>query len=229
MKIKEPFIVTAESNVFFMSDLHYGHNNILEIDKRPYNTIDDMNSYIVKELKTKLRPTDVLFDLGDLFWKSTNIKRCREVLDSIPTKNIYKILGNHDPYKHYSMLGYGKQNNLCDRFVYISDLLDIWIKYEKKDYLIALSHYPIFDWNHMYHGGLHIYGHTHGHTDEWVRNNPRLMVDVGFSASLAKEYGSFIIPFTYILDHFKAKTGGVKFSEWASSKYHECSTWNNKE
>lgn len=228
MKINKPFIITTESNVFFMSDLHYGHKNILEIDKRPYNTIEDMNSYIVEELKTKLRPSDVLFDLGDLFWKSTNIKICKEVLDSIGTENIYKIMGNHDPYKHYYTTE--KTNNLVDKFKVISDILDIHIKYGNSEYLVSLCHYPILDFNHMYHGGLHIYGHTHGHTDNWVNSESRLMVDVGFSASLAKEYGSFIIPFEYILDHFKKKTGGLKFLDWAKLKYHEPGgIWNEKE
>ena len=228
MKINKPFIITAESNVFFMSDLHYGHENIIEIDKRPYNTIEDMNSYIVQELKTKLWPTDILFDLGDLFWRTTNIKKCREVLDQIPTRNLYKVVGNHDPYKHYIPEEKGDTNNLCDRFIKVADLLDIHIKIETNEYLVQLCHYPIMDFNHMYHGGLHIFGHTHGHIDSWVNSESRLMVDVGFSASLAKEYGSFIIPFEYILDHFKKKTGGLKFLDWAKLKYHESNLWNDK-
>jgi hypothetical protein len=80
----------------------------------------------------------------------------------------------------------------------------------------------------MYHGGIHIYGHTHGHTDKWVNSESRLMVDVGFSASLAKKYGSFIVPFEYILEHFKDKTSGIDFRNWAKQMYHESDTWNEK-
>ena len=229
MKIKTPFTIPADSNIFFMSDLHCGHKNILGIDRRPYPTIEAMNEYIVRELKTKLRPSDILFDLGDLFWKSTNIKECREVLDSIPTKNIYKVIGNHDSYKHYIPENIGETNNLCDRFMRVADIYDIHIKtQEGSEYLVSLSHYPILDWNHMYQGGLHIYGHTHGHTDSWVQRGSRLMVDVGFSAFLATNYGSFIIPFSEILRHFKNKTGGTSFSEWAKTKYHEPEFWNTK-
>jgi calcineurin-like phosphoesterase family protein len=208
-----------------MSDLHYGHKNILEIDKRPYESIEAMNEYIVRELKTKLRTSDILFDLGDLFWKSINIKECRNVLDSIPTKNIYKVVGNHDPYKHYIE---APTNSLYDHFLKIGDIFDIRIEYENTEYEIALSHYPILDWNHMYQGGLHIYGHTHGHTDRWVQGGSRLMVDIGFSADLAKEYGSFIIPFETVLEHFKNKTGGMSFKEWAQIEYHKPSMWNEK-
>lgn len=225
MKIRPSFKITADSNVFFISDLHYGHKNIIDIDKRPYESIEAMDEYIVQELKTKLRPTDVLFDLGDLFWKSINIKECRDVLDSIPTKNIYKVVGNHDPYKHYIE---APTNSLYDHFLKIGDIFDIRVEYENTEYEIALSHYPILDWNHMYQGGLHIYGHTHGHTDKWVESGSRLMVDVGFSASLAKEYGSFIIPFETILEHFKSKTGGISFKEWAQIEYHKSGLWNEK-
>lgn len=229
MKIRIPFEITDYRNLYFMSDLHYGHQNILSIDKRPYQTIEEMNEYIRRELSTKLRKTDVLFDLGDLFWKSVNIKEAREVLDSIPCNSKFKVVGNHDPYKHYLTEEIGQTNNLCDRFKLVADLFDIHVKYEGVEYLVSLSHYPILDWNHMYQGGIHIYGHTHGHTDSWVSRNSRLMIDIGFSASLAKEYGSFLIPFSEIIRHFKEKTSGISFLDWAKTKYHEPEYWNAKE
>lgn len=229
MKIKIPFEITDFRNLYFMSDLHYGHQNIISIDKRPYKDIDEMNAYIKSELITKLRPTDVLFDLGDLFWKTTNIKEAREVLDSIPCISKFKVVGNHDPYKHYLTSETGLTNNLCDRFKLVSDILDIHVKYQGKEYLVTLCHYPILDWNHQYQGGLQIYGHTHGHTDKWAENNPRLMVDIGFSASLVKSYGSFLVPFSEIIKYFQNKTGGIDFYDWAKTKYHEAEFWNAKE
>lgn len=224
MKIKEIFKHCESGRLFFMSDLHYNHFNVLSMDKRSFNSIDEMNSYIVEELKTKLTPGDTLFDLGDLFW-SCNIETCKNVLESIPTKNIYKLMGNHDkPEIYIDRDG----NSIHKYFKEIADIMDIKVEYNGTLYRVALSHYPIIDYNYMYGGGLHLFGHTHGHMDSWTQNNSRLMVDVGFSASLSKSCGSFLIPFDYIVEHFEKKTSGLKFTKWANEKYHEPEFWNKK-
>ena len=224
MKIKEIFKHCEEGKLYFMSDLHYNHFNVLAMDKRDFDSIEKMNSYIVEELKTKLKPNDVLFDLGDLFW-SCDIKTCEDVLNSIPTENRYKLMGNHDkPEIYMNRAG----NSIYKHFKGIADIMDIKVEYNKTLYRVALSHYPILDFNHMYGGGLHLFGHTHGHLDNWLQRTPRLMVDVGFSANLSKNYGSFLIPFDYIVDYFLKKTDGLKFTKWANEKYHEPEFWNAK-
>lgn len=220
MKIKDLFRHCDESRLFVMSDLHYNHKNVIKMDNRNFDSIEDMNTSILNELKEKLKPDDVLFDLGDLFWRC-DIGVCRDFLDNIPTKNIYKILGNHDSYE----LFLPGNNNLCDKFKVIADILDIRVDYKGKEYQVNLCHYPILDWNHMYHGGIHIHGHTHGHLDNWTESNNRLMVDVGYNSNISREYGSFIIPFSYIIEHFDKKTSGIKYSKWAGEKYHEPEFW----
>ena len=61
--------------IWFMSDLHYNHQNILWINQKTrgdrFKDLDEMNQYIIKELKKKVGPDDYLFDLGDLIWKET--------------------------------------------------------------------------------------------------------------------------------------------------------------
>ena len=70
MKIKDKFILKEGSGkIYFMSDLHYGHNNVIKYDDRGFDTVENMNSYIVSELN-KLNPNDIVFDLGDMFWNT---------------------------------------------------------------------------------------------------------------------------------------------------------------
>ena len=71
----------------------------------------------------------------------------------------------------------------------------------------------------MYHGGLHLFGHVHGNLDDELRDNPRLMVDVGFDSTLAKELGTFLISFDQILNYFYRKTGGMDFDLWGRKNY----------
>ena len=68
--------------VWFMSDLHYNHINILRINQRKFDEIDQMNQYILTELKEKVSSDDFLFDLGDLIWREgpAEIKKISEVL-----------------------------------------------------------------------------------------------------------------------------------------------------
>jgi hypothetical protein len=46
---------------------------------------------------------------------------------------------------------------------------------------IHMTHYPILSWDSLHHGGLHLYGHTHGIYEEkldWIFPGRRAM-DVG--------------------------------------------------
>ena len=214
MKLKNKIIDSG--NVYFMSDLHYNHENVLKMNNRNFSGISEMNEYIVDTLKNTIKPGDVIFELGDLFWK-TDTKECQSVLESIPTKEIYKIIGNHDKIKLYD--NGENEAPLKKYFKVITDMLDITIESGGKSYMVTLMHYPSIDWNGMYHGSLHIHGHTHGHLDEFEKNQPRLMVDVGFDAQICKNYGNFLIPFSEILRYMNEKTGEKDFYKWAKENY----------
>jgi calcineurin-like phosphoesterase family protein len=129
MKIKQRFFNNEDSKILFISDLHIGHKNILNIDKRPYKDMVEMTDYIIQELNQKVRPNDLLFDLGDMFFAMNN-KDCLEFLDKIPTKNLYKVMGNHDKQGQYK----GTQPALKDRFVMIEDILTITVVDDNKEY-----------------------------------------------------------------------------------------------
>jgi calcineurin-like phosphoesterase family protein len=214
MRLKETLdLDTMSGNIYFMSDIHYNHENAISFGNRPFNNVSSMNKYILDTIKETLKPEDILFTLGDDFWKM-KIQDIKTILESFPTKNIHKIMGNHDKYGYY-WCG-GEIGKLC---LSVSDILDIVVRREGKEYKIVLSHYPIYDFNHMYHGGLHLYGHVHGSLDEEFKNNPRLMVDVGFDGALARSLGTFLISFDQILEYFYTKTGGIDFDLWGRKNY----------
>ena len=211
MKIEK---LIDHGNIYFMSDLHYNHANIIKMDGRGFNDIGAMNIYLENTLQNNLKPGDIVFDLGDLFW-SCDVTACEKVLKGIKVSKFYKIIGNHDKQGLYY-----EQAPLAKYFTAIGDIFDMTIRgKDGKDYFITCSHYPILDFNGMYRGGLHLFGHTHGHIDKWVENNPRLMVDLSYNGDLAKSLGTFIIPFQAILDYMYKKTGGINFLDWA--KQHD--------
>jgi len=214
MKIEGTF--KDEGNIFFVSDLHYGHENIIRFCNRPFAGVDEMNAQIREELSSKLDENSILFDLGDLSHRASENDVC-DLLDAIPTKNIYKVMGNHDKHKMY----FGKSDSLRKRFKVLCDLAEIKVERDSKEYRVILSHYPLISWNCMNKGSIHLHGHTHGNLDSFASERSSLMVDVGYDATLAKGIGSFVIPFGAVLDHFYAKTGGEEFGAWVKSFFKE--------
>ena len=46
MQIREVFRTDGPGRVLFMSDLHYGHENILKMSDRPFKSIQEMNEFL---------------------------------------------------------------------------------------------------------------------------------------------------------------------------------------
>ena len=58
--------------VFFTSDLHFGHENAIRFDNRPFGTVEEMDAELVKRWNAKVGKGDLVYVLGDMIWKSRN-------------------------------------------------------------------------------------------------------------------------------------------------------------
>ena len=193
--------------IYFMGDLHYRHKNVINLDSRSFQDLQNMEEYIEEELNKTLDSDCILFDLGDMFF-GTKESKFNELLSSIPCP-IYKIFGNHDKQEFFL--------KHRDNFMGFYDILSLMIG---EEYKITLSHYPILDFPYMYHGGLALFGHTHGHLDKFISSIPNLMLDIGFSSKFSRERGTFLHPLSSIIEEFNKKTGGIDFKTWADEQYH---------
>lgn len=85
-------IYTPESRVWVTSDLHLNHAKPFIWASRGFNSTDEMNKFIIKNLqKIITEPTDELYILGDVILGETDL----ELLYQIPG-HVHVILGNHD-------------------------------------------------------------------------------------------------------------------------------------
>lgn len=200
MKITKAF-QTKKNKLWFMSDLHYNHENVIKFNRRPFENVKEMNWHIEQELITKVGPGDILFDMGDLFWK-TDETTMKNVISLASPKEWYKILGNHDNYNVY------RKSYIGTLFTLLSDILEINVDHEGRNYRLTLCHYPMISWNGKARGTLMIHGHCHGNIDNINTESTDLRVDVGFDGLLAKKTGSFLISFEDILEYMKEKAGG---------------------
>lgn len=121
---------TSEQNIFFTSDTHFGHKNIIKYCNRPFNSVEEMDNTIINNWNSVVKENDIVFHLGDFGFIGINeLKKIRSQLNG----KIYLITGNHDR----KML-YGDAVKFLGFFDYIGPELYINIDGQK----IYLNHKP---------------------------------------------------------------------------------------
>ena len=79
--------------LFFTSDTHFNHTNILRYCNRPFKTVGQMNETIITNWNNVVGPDDVIFHLGDFCLGGA--EEWNKILDRLNGR-IYLVLGNHD-------------------------------------------------------------------------------------------------------------------------------------
>lgn len=141
--------------VFFTSDLHVGHRNVLVFCNRPFVDTKDMSENLIANWNRVVGENDIVFDLGDMFWFDSRheVKKFVEKLNG----TIYKIPGNHDMdcRKLFELCKTSKVEILDDNNV-------VWVERKgQKIVEIWLSHFPLATWPHWIQGSLNFFGHIH--------------------------------------------------------------------
>lgn len=93
MKESVDFKFEDGSKIFFTSDTHFGHTNILGFCNRPFDNVEEMNLKMIKNWNDKVPVDGLVFHLGDFAWGGYPFwKQIREQLNG----HIILIKGNHD-------------------------------------------------------------------------------------------------------------------------------------
>lgn len=136
------------ANLFFISDTHFGHANIINFKRndgtplRPFSSIQEHDEFIVEHWNRLVRPQDHIYHLGDVCVKSDQLgilKRC----------NGHKRLvrGNHDIFKTRMYMNYFEEIYGVRIFV---------------EHGFACSHIPLHPDSLNRRGwSVNVHGHTH--------------------------------------------------------------------
>ncbi len=135
--------------IFFTADQHFGHENIISLAKRPFSSVSEMNEVMVRRWNDKVGESDVVYVLGDLFFRCDNVER---ILVRLRGRKIL-VAGNHDS-------SWMNGVDLCRYFVascHSMETLDAGRAY-------TLCHYPMLTWRGEARSYM-IHGHIHANTD----------------------------------------------------------------
>ncbi len=189
-------------NLFFTSDYHFNHGNILKYCHRPGLTekeqeylklgvnfkvsresIDRMDSYLINETNKIVREEDILWFLGDFCFASkyNYFEVARSYRSRINCKNVFCLWGNHD------------RKEIASLFSVAKDYAEInW-----QGQMIVMFHYAQAVWNKSHRSSWSLHGHSHSTAEPWLdKMMPnRRSIDVGVD-NAAKVLGAYR-PFSF--------------------------------
>lgn len=156
-------------NIFFVSDTHFGHVNIIKYCNRPYTTVEEMDEDMVKRWNDTVKPEDTIYHIGD--WAFHNFHHIGRL-----NGNIISVPGNHDHERARKILPF-LPNGFTQEVHYVK--IDSGMRF-------VLCHYPFETWRREYK--YHVHGHTHGIPDDegkygGYRGNIAFRLDAGWDAN----------------------------------------------
>ena len=131
--------------LYFTSDLHLGHENIIPFTGRPWKDAAEMGEALICNINDTVGESDQLCILGDVAYRGRTAD-VLPLLRRIRCRHIQLIVGNHD--RDWSEDG-------------VFERIDSYreVKYNKTKFVMC--HYPIMTWNGIFQGSVHVHGHIH--------------------------------------------------------------------
>ena len=154
-----PKIAFNGKRVFFTSDTHFFHANVISFSDRPFDTVEQMNKMLIENWNRVVRKNDVVFHLGDFVFGGK--KHWNSILDQLNGK-IYLVLGNHDLANF--------KTSLVERFEQVA--LEMYAIIDGQH--IRLSHEPFLCYGGSNHNTWQLFGHVHSRENHGGRYADRL-------------------------------------------------------
>lgn len=148
--------------IWFTSDTHFGHKNIIQFCNRPWPNVGEMNAGLISNWNALVSDSDTVYHLGDLSfvnneWTSSLLRQLKG--------EIVLVKGNHD------------RNWDSPRLSRIVQSETVEVEGQK----LYLSHRPASKWEGAAEGVWHLHGHLHGNSyhRDWPAPTEFKRLDVG--------------------------------------------------
>lgn len=132
--------------VYFTSDTHFGHADVVRYCRRPFASVEEMDEGLIANWNAVVRPHDDVWHLGD-FAREAPAARIGEIFSRL---NGHKrlVIGNHDHYATRSLRWAERPSPLAETTI--------------DGKRVVMCHYGKRVWPGMGRGAIALYGHSHG-------------------------------------------------------------------
>ena len=154
-------IIDKPERIFFTSDLHFNHENIIKFCGRSCKNVKEMNEMIINNWNSVVPDNGITFVLGDIFF-GRDVDFLRSLIMKLKGEK-HLILGNHDYLSNDDYISCG--------FLSVQNYLEIGVEKRR----IILMHYPIMGWKNVHRGSWMLYGHMHG-TYEFMKDERKRLL-----------------------------------------------------
>lgn len=139
-----------QPRIFFTSDLHFGHANVIRYSRRPFAALEEMEAALIANWNQTVGPRDLIYVLGD--FSMATPARTEEIVKQLQGEK-FLVQGNHDR----GMKGSAKRH-----FSWVRDLYELKVPDGALKQRVVLCHYAMLTWNASHHGSWQLHGHSHG-------------------------------------------------------------------
>jgi calcineurin-like phosphoesterase family protein len=145
--------------IYFTSDTHFGDHRTLNIHKRPFASVAEMDAAMIEAWNATVGDADDVWHLGDFARKLADVPALLSRLQG----RKHLIRGNNDDPEIGSVPGWAS----------VADYHEL----EEEGRRLVLCHYPFRSWNGQARRAIDLHGHSHGR----LKPLPR-QFDVGVDA-----------------------------------------------
>ena len=157
--------------IYFTSDFHLGHENVIKFQNRPFSNVEEMNKVLIINYNSLVKKEDICYILGDIA-HHIPVEKTNELISKLNGKK-FLIKGNHD--KNYDESLFSGIYDLCEK------------SFSHKDFhrFFVLMHYPLLSWHKANSGAIHLHGHIHSDGSYNKKNYEKhiFRYDVGVDAN----------------------------------------------
>lgn len=152
------------NNIFFTSDTHFYHANILNFEDRPYKDVNEMNDEMVKNWNNKVAKNDLVYILGDFSFGTA--EETNEIAKRLNGKKIL-ILGNHDHFIKSHKFDKSAFLEICN-----------YKEIEYSGQRLVMCHFPFASNDTK---KFQLYGHIHSNTKDHIHHCPFNLPDNSYN------------------------------------------------
>ncbi|MET3438848.1 metallophosphoesterase family protein [Sphingomonas sp. 1185] len=137
--------------IFFTADTHFGDHRTINIWKRPFASVAEMDALLIDRWNAVVGPEDSVWHLGDVARRPADVPGLLVRLHG--TKHLLR--GNNDPDATLTAQGWASVGDYAEM--------------EVDGHRLVLCHYPFRSWNGQHKRALNLHGHSHGRLKPLLR------------------------------------------------------------